>query len=93
MQILGGSGAKLSASTVRIRGINSLSGGNPIYVVNGVVNNPNAINNDDIESSTILKGPAATALYGQRASEGAIVITLKKGSEKGIGISINQTTT
>ncbi|GGH22744.1 SusC/RagA family TonB-linked outer membrane protein [Mucilaginibacter phyllosphaerae] len=93
VQILGGSGAKFGASTVRIRGINSLQGGNPIYVVNGVVTDPNAINNDDVESLTVLKGPAATALYGQRASEGAVVITLKKGSAKGFGISVNQTTT
>jgi TonB-linked SusC/RagA family outer membrane protein len=93
VQILGGSGAKFGTSTVRIRGVNSLAGGNPIYVVNGVVTDPNAINNDDVESLTVLKGPAATALYGQRASEGAVVITLKKGSTKDIGISINQTTT
>jgi TonB-linked SusC/RagA family outer membrane protein len=92
VQILGGSGARFGSSTIRIRGINSLQGGNPIYVVNGVVTDPNAVNGDDIESLTVLKGPAATALYGQRASEGAIVITLKKGTNKGIGISINQTT-
>jgi TonB-linked SusC/RagA family outer membrane protein len=93
VQILGGSGARFGTSTVRIRGINSLQGGNPIYVVNGVVTDPNAINNDDVETLTVLKGPAATALYGQRASEGAVVITLKKGSTKNIGISVNQTTT
>jgi TonB-linked SusC/RagA family outer membrane protein len=93
VQILGGSGARFGASTIRIRGINSLQGGNPIYVVNGVITDPNAINNDDIESLTVLKGPAATALYGQRASEGAVVVTLKRGTNKGIGISFNQTTT
>ncbi|WP_419701175.1 SusC/RagA family TonB-linked outer membrane protein [Mucilaginibacter sp. NFX135] len=93
VQVLGGSGAKFGTSTIRIRGVNSLSGGNPIYVVNGVVTDPNAVNNDDIESLTVLKGPAATALYGQRASEGAVVITLKKGVDKGIGVSFNQSTT
>lgn len=36
------------------------------------------INNDDIESINILKGAAATALYGQRASNGAVIITTKK---------------
>ncbi|WP_426585107.1 SusC/RagA family TonB-linked outer membrane protein [Mucilaginibacter sp. R-33] len=93
VQVLGGSGAKFGTSTIRIRGINSLSGANPIYIVNGVVTDPNAINNDDIESLTVLKGPAATALYGQRASEGAVVVTLKKGVDKGIGVSLNQSTT
>ena len=38
------------------------------------------INPDDVESMTVLKGPAATALYGIRASNGAIVITTKKGT-------------
>lgn len=93
VQVLGGSGAKFGTSTIRIRGVNSLSGGNPIYVVNGVVTDPNAVNNDDVESLTVLKGPAATALYGQRASEGAVVITLKKGADRGVGVSINQSTT
>ena len=50
VQVLGGSGAKFGTSTIRIRGVNSLSGNNPIYVVNGVVTDPNAVNNDDIES-------------------------------------------
>jgi len=93
VQVLGGSGAKFGTSTIRIRGVNSLQGGNPIYVVNGVITDPNGVNNDDIESLTVLKGPAATALYGQRASEGAVVIQLKKGVDKGIGISFNQSTT
>ena len=48
----------------------------------GGVNNSNRaidINPDDIESMTILKGPAATALYGIRAANGAIVVTTKRG--------------
>ena len=92
IQILGGSGARFGGSTIRIRGVNALQGGNPIYVVNGVVTDPNAVNGDDIETMTVLKGPAATALYGQRASEGAVVITLKKGTNRGVGITVNQTT-
>jgi TonB-linked SusC/RagA family outer membrane protein len=50
------------------------------------------INSDDIESVNVLKGSAATALYGSRASGGVIMITTKKGSDsknKGIGITIN----
>ncbi len=49
----------------------------------GGVNNSNRaidINPDDIESLTVLKGPAATALYGIRAANGAVIITTKKGS-------------
>lgn len=46
------------------------------------------INPDDIASTTILKGAAATALYGERAANGVIIITTKKG-RKGFGVTIN----
>ncbi len=52
------------------------------------------INPDDIESINVLKGSAATVLYGSRAANGAIIITTKKGSKKkGLGISINTSVT
>ena len=52
------------------------------------------INPDDVESVSVLKGPAATALYGSRAANGAIVITTKSGKQdKGIGVTINSSIT
>src|SRR5690606_36671368 len=51
------------------------------------------INTDDIESVTVLKGAAATALYGSRAGNGALIITTKSGKNmKGLGISVNSNT-
>ncbi|GLU43663.1 SusC/RagA family TonB-linked outer membrane protein [Allomuricauda sp. NBRC 101325] len=51
------------------------------------------INPEDIESINVLKGGAATALYGYRASNGVIVITTKKGKRnRGIGVTINSST-
>lgn len=47
------------------------------------------VNPDDIENTTILKGPAATALYGSRASNGVVFITTKKGRKKGLGVTLN----
>ncbi|MFD2248547.1 SusC/RagA family TonB-linked outer membrane protein [Pontibacter ruber] len=49
------------------------------------------INPDDIASINVLKGAAATALYGTRAANGAVIITTKKGrrDEKGVGVTIN----
>ena len=48
------------------------------------------INPDDIASITVLKGPSATALYGSRANNGAIVIQTRRGSiKKGIGVEFN----
>lgn len=49
----------------------------------------NDLNSDDIESVTVLKGPAASALYGQRGANGAIIITTKSASKnKKMGITV-----
>lgn len=53
-----------------------------------------SINPDDIENISVLKGPAASALYGSRASHGVILVTTKKaGGKKRLGIEFNSTTT
>ena len=53
-------------------------------------NTASDINPEDIESMNILKGSAATALYGSRAANGAIIITTKKGKKgKGLGVTVN----
>jgi len=59
----------------------------PVDYGNGIAD----INPDDIESITVLKGPGATALYGSRAANGALIITTKSGMRKGkgIGVTIN----
>ena len=85
-----------SANNVNIRGLGSISGNNqPLYVVDGVplasttlytggravaAGGVNNIAPDDIASLTVLKGAAATALYGSRASNGVIIITTKSGN-------------
>lgn len=56
----------------------------PVDYGNGIVD----INPEDIESVTVLKGAGATALYGSRAANGAIMITTKSGKvEKGLGVT------
>lgn len=63
------------------------------------VNNSNRavdINPDDIESVTVLKGPAAAALYGARAGNGVIIYTTKRGkagNKKGLGVTVSQKVT
>ena len=53
-------------------------------------NGANAVNPDDVASMTILKGAAATALYGSRAANGVVMITTKTGQKgKGLGIEYN----
>ncbi|HZW70007.1 MAG TPA: SusC/RagA family TonB-linked outer membrane protein [Hanamia sp.] len=78
---------------MRIRGGQSLSDVGPIFVVDGTVVNSFDINPDDIASVTVLKGANATALFGGTASNGAIVMTTKKGVQKGVGIQVNQSVT
>lgn len=61
------------------------SGGTP----RGLSNRAADINPNDIESMNVLKGAAATALYGVRAANGAVIITTKKGKEGDVRINLN----
>jgi len=112
VQIISSSGASLGGSAkIRIRGVNSLTSGDPLYVVDGTpIANENFSNDvggadygnlaadipsNDIEKISVLKGPAATALYGERAKNGVVMITTKKGSfgKKGLGVTLSSTVT
>jgi TonB-linked SusC/RagA family outer membrane protein len=90
VSITSNSGSPGAGSTIRIRGGASVNGSNdPLFVVDGVplsnstisgVANPlDLINPNDIESFSILKDASAAAIYGNRASNGVILITTKKG--------------
>jgi TonB-linked SusC/RagA family outer membrane protein len=86
-----GSGEPGTAPTVLIRGKGSISaGGSPLYIIDGVISNYNAVSPQDIKSLTVLKGPVATAIYGSRAANGAIEITTKSGgSQNGTNFDIS----
>lgn len=74
----GGPGA---TPKVLIRGVTTVNGTNPLYVVDGmpVGDNINFLNSNDIASMEVLKDASAAAIYGTRASNGVILITTKKG--------------
>jgi TonB-dependent SusC/RagA subfamily outer membrane receptor len=73
-------------------GLTGASGRNNLEVDFG--NGASFVNSDDIESMTVLKGGAATALYGSRAANGVILVRTKSGrGTKGIGVEINSNTT
>ncbi|WP_337042975.1 SusC/RagA family TonB-linked outer membrane protein [Emticicia sp. 17c] len=94
VHVLGQSGAKFGSPNIRIRGVNSLTGGDPLYVVDGTpVGSISDVNMDDVENLTVLKGPSATALYGNRASGGVIVITTKRAKAGETTFTINHSTT
>ena len=80
VQIQRTSGSPDGALRVRIRGTNSLEGGNnPLYVVDGVLGvDMSAINVNDIQSVEVLKDASATAIYGSQGSNGVILVTTKR---------------
>ena len=71
-----------SSPRVIIRGVSTINGSDPLYVVDGmpVGTNINFLNQNDIESMQVLKDASASAIYGTRASNGVVLITTKKGS-------------
>lgn len=83
-----------SEPSVRIRGFTTINGSNsPLYVVDGVPfgGNISDINPADIESISVLKDASASTLYGNRASNGVIMIKTKSGKGKGgMNVSIRQ---
>lgn len=78
----GGNTPEFEAQTIRIRGQGTLNDSSPLVVIDGMTgNNISDINPQDIESISILKDAASSAIYGSRAANGVILITTKKGSE------------
>jgi len=67
---------------------NSASSSDPLNGGFDFGNGANMINPDDVESETVLKGAAATALYGSRAAAGVVIITTKRGSGK-LNVEVN----
>lgn len=73
----------------------TLRGGSPLVVIDGVPSKNvglRELSPDDIETYDVLKGGAASALYGSDGRNGAIMITTKRGSKPGVNISVNSNT-
>ena len=85
-------GAPGSSPSIRIRGIGTVNGStSPLYVIDGVPfgGNITDLNPADIESLTVLKDAASAALYGNRASNGVILITTKQGKAGRISVNFD----
>lgn len=81
-------GAPGSETTIRIRGVGSVNGSDPLIVVDGVSNvSIDAVNPNDIESLQVLKDASATAIYGAQGANGVIIITTKQGARDRIRVS------
>lgn len=84
VQVNARSGQPGESMMIRVRGGNSLSGGNePLYVIDGmpVEGMSSDINPEDILSMEVLKDASSTAIYGSRGANGVVMITTKRGKE------------
>ena len=78
-------GAPGAGTTIRVRGVGSVNGSDPLIVVDGVSGvDLNSVNPNDIESFQVLKDAAATAIYGAQGANGVIIVTTKQGSRSGM---------
>ncbi len=83
--IVSASGQPGSGSTIRLRGVTSMLGDNsPLIIVDGIMVQTSLadFNADDIESIEVVKGAAASALYGSKAAGGVVVINTKRGKNQ-----------
>ncbi|MEX0928930.1 MAG: TonB-dependent receptor [Balneolales bacterium] len=84
------SGDPTQGPSFNIRGYESISGGSPLILVDGIPMNLNRINPNDIESVSVLKDAAAAAIYGARGAFGVILVETKKGQRgERINVSLN----
>jgi TonB-linked SusC/RagA family outer membrane protein len=84
----GGGGA-----SIRVRGMSTVNGASPLYIVDGVATteNLNSLNAADIESIQVLKDASSASIYGSRAANGVIIITTKKGKGDKVTVNVNYT--
>ena len=82
LNITNRSGRPGQSSTINIRGLNSINGGEPLVLIDGVEGDLERINPADIESISVLKDASSAAIYGARASFGVILVTTKEGADK-----------
>jgi len=77
-------------ASIRIRGLGSIyAGQSPLIMVDGVVSGFDMIDPNAIESITILKDAASTAIYGARAANGVVLVKTKRAKGKGVQVSYN----
>ena len=87
VQVITGTSSSYEPSAIRLRGETDI-----LYVIDGIKVSATDINTDNIDNITVLKGAAATALYGSEAKSGVIVITSKKAKAGESYITVDHNT-
>ena len=82
LNVTSGSGRPGQAATLNIRGLNSINGGSPLVLIDGVEGDIQYLNPVDVESISVIKDAAAAAIYGARGSAGVLLVTTKNGTKE-----------
>ena len=85
------SGNPNASATIRIRGEGTLNNNDPLYIIDGVptTRSMSELASMDIESIQVLKDASSASIYGSRAANGVIIITTRKGKQKGTTVDFN----
>ncbi|MBL0740648.1 SusC/RagA family TonB-linked outer membrane protein [Chryseolinea lacunae] len=92
VQVVNSSGLPGGGVRIAVRGAGSFTSVDPLYVIDGIQGNAslfNAISQYDIESITVLKDAASTAIYGANAANGVIIVTTKKAKSGDVRVTYN----
>lgn len=92
VSVIQGSGAPGSGAVIRVRGVTSINGSDPLFVVDGVIigGGIDFLNPNDIESIEVLKDAASAAIYGARGANGVVLVTTKTGAgSKGMKVTVS----
>ena len=76
-------------ATILVRGRGTLNNASPLVIIDGVEAPINSVNPQDVESMSVLKDAASSAIYGSRAANGVILITTKKGKAGSVKVDYN----
>ena len=82
LNVTSGSGRPGQAATLNIRGWNSINGGSPLVLIDGVEGDIQYVNPVDVDNISVIKDAAAAAIYGAKGSAGVILVTTKSGSKE-----------
>ena len=82
LNVTSGSGRPGQAASLNIRGWNSINGGSPLVLIDGVEGDIQYVNPVDVDNISVIKDAAAAAIYGAKGSAGVILVTTKSGSKE-----------
>lgn len=82
-------------STIRVRGMSTVNGNDPLVVIDGIptTENLNSLNPADIASIQVLKDASSASIYGSRAANGVIIITTKQAQQDRIAVNVGYSAT